>query len=226
MAEIYHPPFDLVAYRYDVVGVKLTEAGISLQSTIKLLNAKGEVVTANSDTKQGKPPFGTARICIVSGLLISSALPAGPYTMVLSVTDNNSSETTTCKRKIHLDGSGPAICFVKLTYDQEGKTLASPTLALGQSLYYQFGAIGMGLDHGQINCEYTTQLLQASTGQPVSELQKGSLHVAPPVHGASTRAVAERQFSRCQCPRGIHPARTSHNLVSKKSLRHMTSRCM
>jgi hypothetical protein len=137
-------PLDEYHVRYQLAGVKPDKDGkADLEIGVRLTNADGKAVYDPKPTaRQLALSLGGDAVQTAGFVTFLEKAPPGEYKLTVSIKDRTSGETAGFERKLTLKPVAFQIVALRFFHDAEAKLPSSTTLAAGETLHYQFRAIG------------------------------------------------------------------------------------
>jgi hypothetical protein len=141
-------PGDVYFVAFDIEGIKSDEAGKVLYSMgMQITNMEGKVVYGEEPRKlEAYNALGGNRIPAFAHALVGFNLPAGPYTMKVTVTDRSTKASQTLTRTFDVLEKNFGLVSVMTSYDPDGRVSAPAGGVVGQILWVNFAAVGWGRD--------------------------------------------------------------------------------
>jgi hypothetical protein len=160
-------PGDQVFFRFMVNGVKLDADGkMDATVTVHLADADNKQLLDSKGPLQGVLALGGSSLLSDASVNFGDNIPAGDYTLTVTVKDTLSKETASFTRKLTVRPMEFGIVAPRLSYDAEGKVPASPGGLVGQVLHYRFKLIGFDTaKNSKIDAEMKVDVLDAK-GKP------------------------------------------------------------
>lgn len=137
-------PLDEYHVRYQVAGVKPDKDGkADLEVDVRLTNADGKAVYDPKPAARQLPlSLGGDAVQMSGFVTFSEKAPPGEYKLTVSVRDRTSGESAGFERKLTLKPAEFRVVALRFFHDADGKLPAPTTLVAGETLHYQFRAIG------------------------------------------------------------------------------------
>jgi hypothetical protein len=184
-------PLDEYGVRYQVVGIKPDKDGkADLEIGVRLAHADGK---AGYETKPTARRFdlslGGDTVQTYGFVNFTERSPLGGYTLTVTVRDRTSGESTSFERKLTLKPTEFRIVVLRFSHDPEGKVPAGTTLLAGDTLHYQFKAIGFDRSLKRVALLMKVQVLDADGKDVGAKPLVVKSEVTDPAKAADARFV-------------------------------------
>lgn len=172
-------PGDSVHLSFTIRGIATTESGAALYTTaVEVTDAGGKVVFHQPDRKfQEFLPLGGGTVPGFAQLDLGQDIPAGDYTMKVTVTDNAGGKTATTTQKVKVLPKAFDIVRVHFAGDVDALVPVG-AYAVGQPLWFHAGLVGFTRAADgtkQPNVSLTLRVLDESGKPLVSKPFSGSV---------------------------------------------------
>ena len=117
----------------------------------------------------------------------SDRSPPGEYKLAVTVRDKTSGETTGFERKLTLKLSSFQIVALRFSHDAEGRVPAGLTLLAGDTLHFQFKAIGFDHLQKKVSLIMRVQMLDKDGKDMGAKPQEAKADVTDPTRAADAR---------------------------------------
>jgi hypothetical protein len=137
-------PGDVVFLAFDIDGLTVGKDGkISYSMAMQLKNAKGETLFSQVPQPiEANNTLGGSSTRGFSYAQIGGDLPAGKYTMNVTVKDEPSGKSSTLTQNFEVTKRDFGIIRLGLFYDDQGKEWAAPYFVVGQHAWIHFNTTG------------------------------------------------------------------------------------
>jgi hypothetical protein len=184
-------PLDEYGVRYQVAGIKPDKDGkADLEIDVRLTNAQGKAVY---DPKPAGRRFelslGGNTVQTFGFVTFPEKATPGEYKLAVSVRDKTSGESTSFERKVTLKPTEFRIVALRFTHDAEGKIPAGTTLLAGDTLHYQFKAIGFDRSLKRVALLMKVQVLDADGKDMGAKPLVVKSEVTDPAKAVDTKSV-------------------------------------
>jgi hypothetical protein len=142
-------PGDVYFVAFDIEGIKSDASGKVLYSMgMQITNSEGKVVYGEEPRKlEAYNALGGNRIPAFAHALVGFNLPAGTYTMKVTVTDRSTKSSQDLTRSFDVLEKNFGLVSLMTSYDPEGRVSAPAGGVVGQILWVNFAAVGWGRDN-------------------------------------------------------------------------------
>jgi len=162
-----YAPGDVVRFRFLLTGLDTGRDGqVSGEMTIPLAGPGGETLLNQVVPVDGLPPLGGGAIPGSASITFPEDMPAGNYTMVVSVREKGVSEGASFRRGLTVSPAGFAAVHPEFFHDPDRKVGAPAGGGVGQTLYVRVHAVGFDKSAGRIDTLMTLQLFDEA-GNPL-----------------------------------------------------------
>ncbi len=177
---VYYPPSDALMYRYRLTGLAGKGGQVDFVVALKLVDTQGQVVLQGTDPTKVRPALGAACYWGFTQLPMTTALPPGEYTVVVTATDNVSHERASFRRKVRLASGGPAIAQVRVTQDPQSTIPAGTTCTVGQGVYVKVLVVGLDASPGKVELDQDIAVIDSTSKEVIWSEQRQLAEEAPP----------------------------------------------
>jgi hypothetical protein len=182
-------PLDEYGVRYQIAGIRPdTDGKADLEVGVRLTNAEGKAVY---DLKPASRRFdlslGGDTVQAFGFVNFSDKAAPGEYKLAVTVRDKTANETTSFERKLTLKPAAFQIVALRFSHDPEGKVPAGLTLPVGDTLHYQFKAIGFDRSQKKVSLVMRVQILDKDGKDIGAKTQEAKADVTDPAKVADAR---------------------------------------
>jgi hypothetical protein len=162
-----YAPGDVVRYRFLLTGFDTGRGGrVAGEMTITLAGPGGETLLNQVAPVDGLPPLGGLTIPGSASITLPEHMPAGAYTMGVSVREKGASGGASFRRSLTVRPPGFAAVRPEFFHDPDGKVAAPAGGMVGQTLFVRVRAVGFDKSAGRIDTLMTLQLFDKA-GNPL-----------------------------------------------------------
>ena len=182
-------PLDEYGVRYQVAGVKPDKDGnADLDISAKLTGPDGKVLFDRKAAPAPRPmTLGGDAVQTFGTFSFPEKSNPGEYKLAVSVKDKVSGETTGFERKLTLKPVSFQIVALRFSHDADGKVPAGTTLLAGDTLHYQFKAIGFDRSQKTVSLVMRVQVFDAEGKEVGAKPQEAKAAVTDAAKAADAR---------------------------------------
>ena len=184
-------PLDEYGVRYQVAGIKPDKDGkADLELTVRLTNAEGRAVyEVKPAARKFDMTLGGDTVQTFGFVTFPEKAAPGEYKLAVSVRDKTAGEATGFERKLTLKPAEFRIVALRFAHDAEGKVPAGTTLAAGDTLHYQFRAVGFDRSQKRVSLVMRVQVLDAAGKDVGAKPVEAKADVTDPAKAADARSA-------------------------------------
>jgi hypothetical protein len=184
-------PLDEYGVRYQVAGVKPDKDGkADLELSVRLTNAEGRAVyEVKPAARKFEMTLGGDTVQTFGFVTFPEKAAPGEYKLAVNVRDKTSGESTGFERKLTLKPTAFQVVALRFSHDAEGKVPAGTTILAGDSLHYQFKAIGFDRSLKRVALLMRVQILDADGKDVGAKPQEAKADVTDPAKAVEARSA-------------------------------------
>jgi hypothetical protein len=182
-------PLDEYGVRYQVAGIKPDKEGrADLEVGVRLTNSEGKAVyDPKPGGRRADLSLGGDTIQTFGFVTFPETAVPGEYKLAVSVRDKTSGETANFERKLTLKLGALQIVALRFSHDAAGTVPAGLTLLAGDTLHYQFKAIGFDRLQKKVSLVMRVQVLDADGKDIGAKPQEARADLSDPAKVAEAR---------------------------------------
>ncbi len=176
-------PGDTLFVCFDVEGVTVADDGkVQYSTALEVVNPRGRTLLKQDPRNlEATCSLGGHRVPAYASIDVGLEVPAGEYTLKVTVTDRASGKKGTLSRTSEVLPRGFGLVRLTATADSEG-LLPVPTPGVGQGLWLHFGIVGFERDNStkQPNIEVTLRVLGEDSQPTLAKPPTGTVDAKVP----------------------------------------------
>jgi hypothetical protein len=211
-------PLDEYGVRYQVAGIKPDKDGkADLELTVRLTNAEGRAVyEVKPAARKFDMTLGGDTVQAFGFVTFPEKATPGEYKLAVNVRDKTAGEATGFERKLTLKPAEFRVVALRFAHDPEGKVPAGTTLVAGDTLHYQFRAIGFDRSQKRVSLVMRVQVL--ADGKDVgAKPVEAKAEVTDPAKAADARSATLGGLATLNRPGEFQLKITVEDTIAKKA---------